>query len=87
MIKIRETRKERNITCDDLARKIGVTKQAISQAEMLHNRMLTPDKAKILSDFFGKPIYYFVDLDDLYPYEMTNDDIDIIMQHLSKKRK
>ena len=66
MIKIRETRKEKNITCDDLARKIGITKQAISQAEMLHNRMLTPDKAKILSDFFGKPIYYFVDFLSLW---------------------
>ena len=87
MKNIKEERVKRKVTGLELGQALGVTKQYVSMVENKKEVILSKDKASKLSSFFVLPFYHFVDLDSIFPYELTDQDIDIIIEFLESKKK
>ena len=87
MKNIKEERVKRKVTGVELGQVLGVTKQYVSMVENKKEVILSKDKASKLSSFFEMLIYHFVDLESIFPYELTDQDIDIIIEFLESKKK
>ncbi|MCP1638310.1 transcriptional regulator with XRE-family HTH domain [Streptococcus gallinaceus] len=59
MIRLKELRKQKGLTQDELAREIGVSKITVLRWEK-GDRQIKPDKAQMLADFFGVHIGYLL---------------------------
>ena len=68
MNRLKELRKEKKLTQEELAGEIGVSKITILRWEN-GERQIKPDKAQALADFFGVPVGY------LLGYEETPDSL------------
>lgn len=59
MNRLKELRKEKKLTQEELAGKIGVSKITILRWEN-GERQIKPDKAQSLADYFGVPVGYLL---------------------------
>ena len=87
MKNIKEERVKRKVTGVDLGEGRIIKKKNVSMVENKKEVILSKDKASKLSSFFEMPIYHFVDLESIFPYELTDQDIDIIIEFLESKKK
>ena len=55
---LKKVRQEKGITRAHLSRKTNINYQRLVRIET-DNSKLTLDEVKVLSEFFGKPIYFF----------------------------
>ncbi|HEM4261137.1 TPA: helix-turn-helix domain-containing protein [Streptococcus suis] len=65
MNRLKELRKEKKLTQEELASEIGVSKITILRWEN-GERQIKPDKAKKLADYFGVPVGYLLGYGDDY---------------------
>ncbi len=77
MNRLKELRKEKKLTQEELASEIGVSKITILRWEN-GERQIKPDKAQTLADFFGVPVGY------LLGYESDNQLIHSLTEKISK---
>ena len=65
MNRLKQIRKERNVSQQELAEKINVSVKTISRWESVEFPNIKPDKAKMLADFFEVPTAYLLGLSDI----------------------
>ncbi|CRH93642.1 transcriptional repressor DicA [Chlamydia trachomatis] len=63
MIRLKELRKEKGLTQEELAHEIGVSKITVLRWEN-EERQIKPDKAQTLADFFGVSVGYLLGYTD-----------------------
>jgi DNA-binding helix-turn-helix protein len=71
MIRLKELRKEKKLTQEELARDIGVSKITILRWEN-GERQIKPDKAQRLADYFGVSVGYLLGYDDITKVNVTD---------------
>ena len=85
--RIRELRKKKGVSQEDLAKLLGVTKSTISKYELGH-RAMSIDQLKTVLDFFGVEYGLFLsDLDDPKYEEWTNYVLDNFWDAIFQKKK
>ena len=71
MIRLKELRKEKKLTQEELARDIGVSKITILRWEN-GERQIKPDKVQRLADYFGVSVGYLLGYDDITKVNVTD---------------
>ena len=85
--RLRELRKKKGVSQEDLAKLLGVTKSTISKYELGH-RAMSIDQLKKVLDFFGIEYGLFLsDLDDPKYEEWTNYVLDNFWDEIFQKKK